>query len=170
MLGHFAKAIGPLEKASQTRAALLGPDHQETLRTTGELASALVFSGVVDKNQAQLDKSLTLHQQVWAAQKATLGLDHPDALWTEFKIAVAYWNTGQREKALRMIERVQAKSQQVLGSNHKFSFQTASNLAQLYALNGQFEQAIPLLQQTLARQKETFGLDYVGTAFTMRNE
>ncbi|HEY3391400.1 MAG TPA: tetratricopeptide repeat-containing protein kinase family protein, partial [Lacipirellulaceae bacterium] len=169
MLGHFAKAIGPLEKARQTRAALLGPNHPETLRSTGELAAALVFSGQVDKSQAQIDKSLALHEQVWAAQKMALGPDHPDALWTEFKLGMGYSNTGQRDKGLKMLERVQAKSQQVLGPSDRFSFLTTSNLAKIYALNRQFEQALPLLQQTLARQKETFGPDYVGTLFTMRD-
>jgi serine/threonine protein kinase len=162
MLGHYAKAVGPLEKASQTRSALLGPDHQDTLRTTGEWAAALAFSG-------QLAKSLEIHEQVWARQKSTLGPDHPDALETEFKLAMGYWNTGHREKGLKMLERAHDKSQQVLGPNDKVSLFITNWLAYMYSEKGQFEQALSLLHQTLARQNETLGPDSLGAAFTLRN-
>jgi eukaryotic-like serine/threonine-protein kinase len=162
MLGHYANAIDLLDKARQTRLALLGPNNQETLRSTDAWAAALGFSG-------QHAKALEIHEQVWTAQKATLGPDHPDTLESEFKVGMGYWHTGQREKGLKMLEHVQARSQEVLGPNDKHSLLTTNFLAATYSSNGQFEQAIPLLQQTLARQQETFGPNHIGTVFTKRN-
>jgi serine/threonine protein kinase len=162
MLGHYAKAVGPLEKASQTRSALLGPDHQDTLRSTGDWAAALALSG-------QLAKSLEIHEQVWAKQKSTLGPDHPDALSTEFMLAMGYWKSGHRDKGLKMLERAHDKSQQVLGPNEKLSFFMTNWLAYMYSETGQLEQALSLFHQTLAQQKETLGPDSLGVAFTLRN-
>src|SRR5262249_27443406 len=67
-LGASQKAIDLLTKAHQTREALLGADHPDTLGSLSELARAYHDSG-------QLGKAVPMYEQTLAKRKAELGAD-----------------------------------------------------------------------------------------------
>jgi serine/threonine protein kinase/tetratricopeptide (TPR) repeat protein len=161
-LGHASKAVGVLEKARQTREALLGPDHEETLQSMQTLAMAYQFNG-------RLDTALPMLGQVWTKQKEKLGPEHRDTLKSSFHLGMLYLSVGRRDEGLSLLESALPKLQEKFGPDHRFTLFTTSQLANVYANTRQFDKAIPLLEQTLATQKEKVGPDHVGTILTMNN-
>jgi eukaryotic-like serine/threonine-protein kinase len=159
-LGHARSAIELLEKAHDTRITLLGPDHDDTLRSIQTLASAYWWVG-------RFDTALPMLEQVWAKSKEKLGPHHGRTLTASHHLARLYLQVGRRDEGLSLLEGALPDYQETFGPHHRFTLLATSNLGDLFANRGQFDKALPLFEQTLATQKETLGPDHVGTLATM---
>ena len=81
------------EKARDTRASKLGPDHPDTLATLNDLAAAYQDAG-------KLPEAIALFERVRDARIAKLGPDHPDTLTTLNNLALAYQAAGKLAEAI----------------------------------------------------------------------
>jgi serine/threonine protein kinase/tetratricopeptide (TPR) repeat protein len=160
MLGHAKKALPQLEKSYQTRAALLGLDHVDTLQSMHNAAWALQLGG-------QREKALSMFEEVWAKRKEKLGPDHLDTLYSGQLLAQGYQFAGRHDEALELTEQIHLMARNKLDPDHRFRLFNAKTLAEMYTKAGRFDQALTLLEDTLARQKATLGADHFTILYTL---
>src|SRR5262249_181470 len=73
--GRAQEALNLYEETLQLYKAKLGPDHPDTLRSTGNLAKSYA-------DAARMQEPLKLYDATLQLRKAKLGPDHPNTLWT----------------------------------------------------------------------------------------
>jgi non-specific serine/threonine protein kinase/serine/threonine-protein kinase len=160
VLGHMRKGLPLMEKALKARETLLGPDHEDTLKSMHNVAFALQLSG-------QREKALAIFEQVWPKRKEKLGADHVDTLNSAQLLARGYLVAGRRDEALAITEQIRSAAKNKLDPSHRLRLFNAQMLAEMYTKTGRFDEALTLLKETLARQKATFGADHFATLFTL---
>jgi tetratricopeptide (TPR) repeat protein len=150
------KALPLYEHILAKRAATLGADHPDTLRSMNNLAVAYQTAG-------QLQKALPLYEQTLAKRTATLGADHPDTLTTMNNLASAYLAAGQLQKALPLLEDTLAKRTAKQGADHPDTLRSLANLAATYWSAKKLDKSIPLLEDAVKRHEAKFGRDHLDT-------
>jgi serine/threonine protein kinase/tetratricopeptide (TPR) repeat protein len=159
-LGHAIKALPLLEKSYKTRSALLGPDHEDTLKSMHNVAMALQLG-------RQREKSLAMMEQVWAKRKEKLGPDHLDTLYGALIVAKGFRDAGRNDEALALAEEIYATARKKVGPDHRVTLRNAQLLAEIYTKVGRYDEALALFEDTLARAKANFGADHFGTLHTL---
>ena len=161
-LGHEREAIPLFAKARATRAAMLGPDHHETLISMGNLAEAYRVA-------RDLDRALPLLEETYARRKATLGADHLDTVQCANSLGLAYHEANQPDKAIPLLEETLRLTRATDGANHPDSLRTMLNLAESYRVAGKGRQAVQLAEETLQLMKARLGADHPDTMQSMNN-
>ena len=94
-LGYPDRAIGLFTKACATLAAVLGPDHPETLTGMNNLALSYHDAG-------RNDRAMKLREETLALMRARLGPDHPGTLAGMNNLAISYYAAGQHDRAIKL--------------------------------------------------------------------
>ncbi len=152
-----ARALAQYQSALAITEAALGPDHLDTARTLGNLASTYVDLG-------RARDALPLEERAVAITEAALGPDHPDTARTLGNLASTHRALGQARRALRLWQRVLAITEAALGPDDLDTARTLGNLASTYVDLGRAGGALPLAQRALAITEAALGPDHVDTA------
>jgi serine/threonine protein kinase len=155
-------AVPLLVKARETRAAILGADHFDTVNTMAILATA--YDGA-----RRPELSLPLYKETLKIRKATLGPTHPLTLRTMNNLATWYKRAGKVNLALPLYEKVLQHRRFLLGANHPDTLSSMTNLAAAYTDAGRFDLSVPLNEETLKLRKAILGDDHPDTLFTMNH-
>jgi serine/threonine protein kinase/tetratricopeptide (TPR) repeat protein len=161
-LGFAAKATSMLQKASDTLAVHLGPDHSETLKCANHLAAAYREAG-------KLELALPLLEDTLKKQREKFGPNNPDTLQTMNSYAVGLQAAGQREKALPIYEETLRRRESVLGADHTETQISRNNLASCLCYLKKTDRAIALFEEALRITKARFGNSHAETLAGMNN-
>ena len=161
-LGEYEPATALLEKAAETRASRLGPDHRATLASRNNLAE-------VHRTAGRPDKAVPLFERTLAAMRAGLGPDDPDTLDCMNNLGLAYGAAGRFEESVALLEQTLALRKAKLGPDDPATLITMNNLGNGKLDLGRSDQAIPLLQQTLDLRNARLGPDHPHTLNSMDN-
>ncbi len=100
---------------------------------------------------------------------AKLGPAHPETLYAQNSLALAYWAAGRNDRAIPLLERTVAARSAKFGPDHADTLISESNLALAYKSAGQLDRSIPLLERTLATQTTKLGPDHPDTLSSQGN-
>ncbi len=103
---------------------MLGEDHPDTITARANLAVSYSSAG-------QLDKAITLEEQVLADSVRVLGEDHPDTITARANLAVGLWQTGEHEQAIGQMATAVDHAEQALSENHPLRNQLTELLRQM---------------------------------------
>ncbi len=134
-LGYPEKAISLLTKSRATFAARLGPDHPDTLQSTGILALGYLGAG-------KLDRAVPLFEETLARRKAKLGPDHPHTIQCMDNLSRAYSAAGKQDRTLLLRQEVLALRKAKLGPDHPSTLYSMNSLALTYEAVGKLDQAV----------------------------
>jgi hypothetical protein len=137
----------------EKRRELLGENHPDTLRTTGNLVSQYHAVGQVKRAQK-------LYIELLGRGRAVLGEDHPDTLRTMSCLASTYHDIGALIKG-KMLN-ITVLERQIGVGGHQL--RTLTNQMQNW-----FEKAEQLYVATLERQQAILGDTHRETVWTMHN-
>jgi serine/threonine protein kinase/tetratricopeptide (TPR) repeat protein len=161
-LAVYDRAETVLERAIALRAAELGRDHPDTLRSRCNLANVYWY---LDR----MTESIALHEEVMRRRVATLGRDHPDTLQSGFDLASAYGEAGRLAAAIAMDEETLKLRESRLGRDHPDTLLSRNNLGSHYLSAGRTTEAIAMHEETLKRLEARFGPDHPDTLNSRHN-
>lgn len=161
-LGLYPEAQRQLERAIELRRRVLGPDHRDTLWSTGRLALLCIMQG----RYADAER---LDTKVLEVQRRAFGADDPDTLRTLDELALIYLSEGNYAQAEALHRQALDAQRRVLGPDHAQTLHTASDLAEVYSQQGKYELAEALFAQVLESKLRVFGPEHPSTLATMTN-
>jgi eukaryotic-like serine/threonine-protein kinase len=152
LLGNARTAAQQVESARALYTRFRSPTHPDTLASMHQLATCNVALG----HNAE---AIKLEEEVFAVQKATLGLENPATFSALSYVANAYSAAGRYVEELQLqTEAVEIYKAQ-LGPRSDRTLACMHNLADCYRLLGRFDEAIKLFEETLAVRKTVLAAD-----------
>ena len=133
-----------------TARKVLGPEHQETLRSMHILALALCCQGKLDEARALAEEFLPIFKRV-------LGPEHPETLKLMSELAMVWQSLGNLEKARQLGEESLAIELRVQ-PDHPDTLTAMSNLADIYSSLGQFDRALEMSRRAMDGCVRVLGL------------
>jgi serine/threonine protein kinase/tetratricopeptide (TPR) repeat protein len=161
-LGMAKEAISLFDKARNTRANILGPEHQDTLKSMNELGDAYRVDG-------KLDLALPLLEETLKLRKARLGADHPDTLESMNDLGMAFGHAGKLDQSVGLLEETVKLRKAKLGVDHTETLLSMNNLALAYHRAGKLNPAMELDEAILKILKSKLGPDRPRTLASMHN-
>jgi serine/threonine protein kinase/tetratricopeptide (TPR) repeat protein len=161
-LGSPDRAIPLLARSRATRAAILGPEHDDTLDAANNLARAYQDAG-------KPDQALPLFEELWQMRKAQFGPDHPETLVSLNNLALGYHSFGMPGKALPLLEESLRIRKAAFAADHPSILTAMNNLAAVYADAQQLDEAIRLHEETLNLRRARLGAEHSDTLNSMSN-
>jgi eukaryotic-like serine/threonine-protein kinase len=155
-LDESAKAIELYQKAWQTRAKLLGPDHLDTLMSMGNVAHGYKAAG-------KLDLALPIFEEALKLTKAKFGPNHPETFISMNDLAGCYRLAGKLDLALPIFEETLKLRKSKLGSDNPLTLTSMRNLADGYRSAGKLDLALPLYEDALKLMEGKLGRDHLLT-------
>jgi tetratricopeptide (TPR) repeat protein len=128
-LGLYDKAVATLTQACGVREAALGPDHPDTLNSSGNLAYAYDSAG-------RWAEAIALYESTLKLREAKLGPDHPHTLWTRYNLASVYWDTGRMSEGIALHESTLKLREAKLGPDHPDTVHSRNSVAVAYFYGG----------------------------------
>jgi eukaryotic-like serine/threonine-protein kinase len=161
-LGDFPSGTTVLEKALATRTAKLGPNHSHTLTSMGNLATANLVAG-------KLDRALPLLEETFKLRKAQLGLHHSDTVMSMNYLGEGYLASGRYHAALELLEQARDLLIAMARSDDPSMLTNMNSLARACRLAGKLDRALPLLEESLKLTTAQRGPDHPNTFTAMNN-
>ncbi|KAI1684365.1 TPR domain protein [Pyrenophora tritici-repentis] len=149
-------------KSMKVRESILGPKHQDTIRSIAMVADAYSLGG-------QWDKAEKLRKQVMKTRKKKLGADHPDTLTSMANLASTYQDQGRWDAAEELEVQVMETRKKKLGADHPDTLTSMANLASTYQDQGRWDAAEELEVQVMETRKKKLGADHPDTLTSMAN-
>ena len=159
-IADYEKAISLLEQL-----ATFPSKREQRVQHAGayiELANSHAALGKQTEAEQLYKKALEL-------QKAVLGADHKDTLWTMHSLANSYAAQGRHAEAAKLGEETLALQRVKLRSDHPATLWRMHDLANSYAALERYAEAVKLYEETLAPRKNEPGADRFDTAQSMNN-
>ena len=161
-LGQPAKAEPLYRGAWEARERELGAEHEETLVSLNNLATAVEGLG-------QLTQGAALHRRVLAMREKKLGKDHLDTLLSVNNLAAALHAAGQTEEAEKLFRRVLSGYERELGPDDGRTLSVIGHLAEVLEISGKADQALPLFRRSLEGHKRVYGDNHPYTLMALNN-
>jgi tetratricopeptide (TPR) repeat protein len=114
-------------------------------------------------------EALQLMEKVVAANKRTLGEEHPDTLSAMHNLADRYSEVGRRPEALELVEKVVAARKKTQGEEHPDTLSSMHNLAICYSEVGRQQEALELVEKVVTANKRTLGEEHPDTLSPMHS-
>jgi tetratricopeptide (TPR) repeat protein len=124
------------------RAAILGPEHPDTLK-------AMFCVAEMYRDYGKLELAVPLYDKALALYKSRLGLDHPNTLICMSGLGDAYRDAGRLDLALPLYEETAKRRKVVLGLGHPDTRISMHSLALAYQDTGKLDLALPLFAETM---------------------
>lgn len=169
-LGRFGKLyyahrnMGKAEEmyllALNVNEALMGPEHDNTLKSVHSLAN--VYTG-----QGKLQKAEEMYLRVLRGEEKASGRDHVSTLHTVNNLGFLYQQQGNLQKAEEMLLRALQGREKALGPEHIFTLYTVHMLGNLYRAQGNFHEAEKMLLRALQGQEKASGLEDITVLDTL---
>jgi tetratricopeptide (TPR) repeat protein len=148
--------------AESRSIALLGEEHEETLRAQATLAWSCFEAGLTRK-------ATDLLERVLPSRERLIGREHPDTLTTRSYLAAAYWQAGRTSEAIELEEQVLRGRERVLGDEDPNTVTARANLAVSYTYVGRAAEAIELEELVLANRERQLGHQHPDTLTARAN-
>jgi serine/threonine protein kinase len=161
-LGLYDPAQALLEKALDTRAKALGPDHPDIASTLSEL-------GTVAWRKGDFAKAKDFMERALAVREKGFGPASEITAYSLHNLGNLYWSQGKFDEARRYLERSLAIREQVLGPEHADVASSLNSLGAIAYREGDFEKAQTMWERTLAIREKTLGPDHPDLAQTLNN-
>jgi eukaryotic-like serine/threonine-protein kinase len=160
LLGDAALALPQFERARELWTKALGPDHSDTLTSTGNVAMAYWELG-------RTTEAVALHADVLKRLKATLGSHDRLTLITMNNLALAYRDIGRMTEAITLHEEAVRLMKASLGTDDTETLISMGNLALEYTVAGRISESVELHEETHRRRKSKLGPDHPDTLLGM---
>lgn len=136
--GDAKKRLDAVEKLHrdtlEAQRRSLGPDHPDTLRTLGDLASTLVA-------EDRLAEAETLQRSKLETQQRVLGAEHQDTLQSMSRLAIIVFSQGRLDEAERLQRQTLEGRRRVLGTSHPDTLLSMGELANTFSREGRVAEA-----------------------------
>ncbi|KAL9074933.1 MAG: hypothetical protein Q9157_004203 [Trypethelium eluteriae] len=160
--GNRAAAGNLTLKSLKIREKLLGPEHEATLLSMGQVGS-------VYRDQGRWTKAEELDVQVMEKSKQVLGSEHQDTLIRINNLVLTYWNQGRWKEAGELSMQVIKTSKQVLGAEHPDTLSSMNNPACAWKEQGRIVEAEGLEAQVIETRKQVLGAEHPDTLISINN-
>jgi hypothetical protein len=154
--GEYQAAADHVRRIHRGWLDAFGPDHLDTLRAAGNLATYLAALGYTAAAKA-------LDEDTLARRRRVLGDDHPETLISAGNFANRLAALGEMEAARRLDEDTLARCRRVLGDDHPTTLTLAANLANRLAALREIQAARRLYKDASARRRRVLGDDHPDT-------
>lgn len=161
-LGEAPAAIDLLTASLEVRTAHLGPDHSDTLTTTGNLANGYLAAG-------QLERAVPLFEEAYTRSQAALGPEHSESLTATNNLASGRLAAGRHDQAIPLLNDSLTRHTAKFGADHPLTLVTTGHLAMAYQAAGESDEALPLLERVFDRTQARFGPDHPDTLQALNN-
>lgn len=166
-LGRNEEAIPLLRDLVEARARQIGARHPQTLKSEGNLASALMRS-VQDREPDALRAERTAEaaerlRRVLAAREDLLGMDHPETLLSRASLASVLMHSGQGEAGLALAQQVYAARRARQGAEHRDTINVLDLVGQIQLDAGNLQAAREAFAEVLTARSADLGEDAHGT-------
>ncbi|MFE8948905.1 tetratricopeptide repeat protein [Streptomyces sp. NPDC007856] len=155
-LGRWAEAGEAHQAVAAERAALLGPDHPETLASHYEAAFALVRAG-------RVTEAMAAYTDLAEARTRVLGADHPDTLAARQERAYALGRLGRHFEAHQVYAEVLAARVRTMGADHPDTLRCRHNLACTLGRLGRLDEACRTALEVAAARARVLGAEHPDT-------
>ncbi len=162
MIGDYAAAHPPAERALTIAEAVLGPTHPDTATSLNNLAALLYAQGDYAAAQPLFERALTIRE-------AALGPTHPDTVTSLTNLAELLRAQRDLAAARPLYERALTIREAALGPTHPSIAGSLNNLAALSYAQGDWASARPLLERALTIREAAFGPTHPDTAASLNN-
>ena len=160
--GKYKQALENDKASYESRQALLGEKHPDTLTSLNNLA-------VDYKNLGLFDEALKAAKKAYDLRKLVLGEDHPATLTSLNNLAMDYSCLGRFDKALNSDELAYNLRKLVLGEKHPDTLKSLNNLAMDYNNLGLFDEAFDKAKQAYDLRKIILGEKHPDTLKSLSN-
>jgi tetratricopeptide (TPR) repeat protein len=157
--GHWQQAAQAFREVAAERAALLGPEHPDTLASQYELGCCLGWLG-------RTEEALRTYQYVASARERVLGPEHPDTLSARQEAAYVLDRLGRHPEAHHGYHAVLAARERVLGPDHPDTLLCRHDLASSLARLGRLEESYVMAAEVAAARARVLGPDHPETLVT----
>jgi eukaryotic-like serine/threonine-protein kinase len=145
-LGRPAKALELYRRAHALRAASLGEDHQETLKSRSGVGKAL---GALQQHD---EAEGTLRETLKAVQR-TLGDDHEDTLAAMDLLALELHNQGKYEESETLYRAALERCRGVLPADHEITLRLMKDMGGCLLERGKYADAETILREVIDSQR-----------------
>ena len=159
-LGHLKDAVPLYEKARATTIAALGPDHNNSLITTANLALGYESAGYFDRVPPLVEDLLERRKRI-------LGPDDPKTIDTMSQLARAYQAVGKVAQAISVYEETLKLRNATQGQYHPDTLACMRKLAKAFQAVRDQTRALALFEETLKLTKEKLGPNHRDTLISM---
>ena len=154
--GNWQEAVVALREIAQEQARILGPEHQDTLRTRQFLGHAIGGAGK-PLEAAELLRRLLVDQSRY------LGHDHPETLQTRQFLAVNLGEAGYRHEAVAILRELLPDRRRILGNDDPHTLRTGHMLARNLAVIGATAEALAIMKEIAEARKLLLGAEHPHT-------
>jgi serine/threonine protein kinase/tetratricopeptide (TPR) repeat protein len=161
-LGLYDPAQALLEKALETRAKTLGPDHPDVAVTMSDLATVVWRKGDFARAKVLQEKALAIREK-------RFGPDSAEVASSLHNLGTLNYTQGNYAEARRLLERALTIREKVLGPEHADVAATLNSLGAIAYREGDFKRAGELWEQTLAIREKVLGPDHPYIAASLNN-
>jgi len=161
-LGLYGPAQDLLEKALETRAKALGPDHPDVAGTLGQLGTVMWHKGDFAKSKELIEKALAINEK-------SFGPDSREAADSLHNLGNLYWRQGRYDEARQVLERSLGIREKILGPDHADVAATLNSLGAIAYREGDLKKAGEIWERTLGIREKELGPDHPYLAQTLNN-
>jgi serine/threonine protein kinase len=159
-LGLFSRAEPLLKQAVEIRRSVLGPEHPDTLASTGRLARII-------QSEGRYAEAAKLEREVVSVEERVLGPDHRTTLAEESSLAWTLVDEGHPEEAEKLCQPTLERQRRVLGIDDPDTLESMRRLAWILAAEGRYAEAEKIGRETLDRRKRVLGAEDLHTLLSM---
>lgn len=128
---------------------ILGPDHQETIRTRDRLASVLF-------RLRRPGEAAEMHREAHRRAIGTFGRNHPETLFFAHNLGAALVVANRRE-GIQILEDTMTRQRRKIGRSHKDTLTTAKTLGCALFTAGDVQHALQILGSAFETSSRAFG-------------
>jgi serine/threonine protein kinase len=161
-LGLYPKAAAAHERAVAALSRALGPDHRDTLDSSGNLANDYAVLG-------RLEKAIDLLKPTLDRFEATVGPDDLHTFRARCALGGFYQMANDLPKAIELLEPTLARLESKRPPDDPDTIATRNNLAMAYRKSDNVPKAIPLYEKNLKLGEATWGPDGPETLLIRNN-
>ena len=160
--GRYAEAEPLARQVNETRTALQGKEHPNTLASVNNLATLLADKGDYAGAEPLFRRALEAHER-------TLGKEHPNTLASVNNLAILLSDKGDYAGAEPLFRRALEAQGRTLGKEHPDTLRSVNNLANLLRDKGDYADAEPLYRRAMDLQERTLGKEHPATLASVNN-
>lgn len=159
--GYYRRSEALHHNNVQTRQAMLGASHPETLQSQKRL-------GITLHNQGKYDAAETMYRQAVRGQREVLDAPHPQLAVSLNSLGALYMNQGRFQEAEPLLREALGMRRALFGETHETVALTMNNLAMTLRDRGALNAAESLFEETLSIRRTQSDNPRTGTAMTLR--
>jgi eukaryotic-like serine/threonine-protein kinase len=160
--GDYARAVEMFGKVTDTRKAVLGPEHPATASALANLAQAVGDNG-------DYARSLEIQKQALAIREKVLGPDHPATAQSLHSMGIALSELRKDDEALATFQRAYDIRVKVLGPEATLTADTLSSIGLVLADQNKVDEALVIQEKVMAIREKTFGPDHPNITQSLSN-